>query len=464
MVLLQSDSGITLFIFIIAAIGLMILIAMVLFRNMMVPKRMESIRRLIENGDIKLAIRALKQVLSKNERNAEAHFLLGEAYFSEKRYELAIVEYKYVMRLANYSKTLSESSVRRRLAVIYEYYNQDKEALAELLLIVQQEPDSFEVLNKIAQIFLKRKKYEQAINYLKRTLHVNPNHAESYYALGYIYYIGNKVQESQGYLQRAISLDKRMFKAHLYLGMIYKMTGQLEMAGREFEQAQRDATIRQRAVLENGKVYLERGNVQTATIEFERAVKFSKTEDDITLEARYWFGYCLEQARDLPGAIEQWEKIVAINSNYKDVMEKLQSYNELRTDDRMKDFLIASKDHFIEIAHELITKGLKLDVVESYPISDSHINILATESESKWRNTRKVNRWVSIRRTNDPITESMVRKQNDEMKEYNANRSIIITSSLFSSGAQEYALTRPIDLVDKKQLQQLLKEVGTLHR
>jgi restriction endonuclease Mrr len=48
----------------------------------------------------------------------------------------------------------------------------------------------------------------------------------------------------------------------------------------------------------------------------------------------------------------------------------------------------------------------------------------------------------------------------DEMKRYSANRGIIVSTSGFSPSAMQYALTRPIDLIDRRQLSQSLHKIG----
>jgi thioredoxin-like negative regulator of GroEL len=60
------------------------------FRIMVSPKKLHHIESLIANGNVKSAIRQAKTLLSRNERNADAHFWLGECYRAEKRPDLAV--------------------------------------------------------------------------------------------------------------------------------------------------------------------------------------------------------------------------------------------------------------------------------------------------------------------------------------------------------------------------------------
>ena len=117
-----------------------------------------------------------------------------------------------------------------------------------------------------------------------------------------------------------------------------KKNNSLHQAVTNFDDAQKDIEFKQRARLGKGQCYFELGDTNKAIIELERGLKDVTQEDNISLAIRYSLGACYEQVRDLPSAIEQWEKITSFKPGYNDVLEKLSMYQDLRTDDHMKDF------------------------------------------------------------------------------------------------------------------------------
>ncbi|HEC92099.1 MAG TPA: tetratricopeptide repeat protein, partial [Candidatus Atribacteria bacterium] len=347
-------------------LGLIVVILLVLYisfiiRTYIFPRKINQIAKLLESGNTRAAIKALKAFIAKNERNIMAHWYLGEAYYREKRYELAIVEYKYVLKLGTFSEQLPEATVRKRLAEIYKKFNQLDEAQKELILVANLEPDNSEVYYQVGELFYLRNLTENAVAYFQKALRLNPQHSESHYYLGVIYHRVGKLEEAQTELTKAIQYNPKNYKAHLYLGLVYKTLGQYDTASKEFEIASRDSEIKLRALLENGKAFFERGNFTKAITELERALKFATEENDITLEIRYWLAKCYEKTRDLPSAIEQWEKIAMHRPSYKDVPEKLAVYADLRADDRLKDFLTASLSNFQNLCQR-VTKALGYDV------------------------------------------------------------------------------------------------------
>ena len=429
-----------------------------IFRAYIFPKKISQIAHMIELNNTKPAIKLLKSIIAKNERNALAHWYLGEAYYKEKRYELAIVEYKFVIKLGNFSEELSEVKVRKRLADIYKRFNQLDEAQKELILISNLEPDNADIYFQIGEIFYQRNMTENAVAYFQKALRIYPQHSGAHYYLGVIYHRIGKLDEAQSELNKAIEYDPKNYKAHLYLGLVYKTLGQFESASKEFEIASRDSEIKVRALLENGKCFIDAGNLTRAITELERALKLSTEENEVTIEVRYWLASCYEKSRDLPAAIEQWEKISSVRPSYKDVPEKLATYAELRTDDRLKDFLTAPTSTFKAMCQD-IAKALGYDVIDISTLSDESVDILGLETETKWRDARRLKAYIKIRRTTQPIGELLVREIQEDMKKNGATKGIIVTSGTFAPSAMEFASTRPIDLIDKKQLPSLLKKI-----
>ena len=91
--------------------------------------------------------------------------------------------------------------------------------------------------------------------------------------------------------------------------------------------------------------------------------------------------------------------------------------------------------------------------------SDTMIDAIGTITHGKWRNTKKSNQLIRIIRTTDPITEKSVRELHEAMREKNATRGILISTADFSPGAVDFAQSRPIDLVEKAQVVQMLQSV-----
>ena len=98
-------------------------------------------------------------------------------------------------------------------------------------------------------------------------------------------------------------------------------------------------------------------------------------------------------------------------------------------------------------------------IVKFSASNGNHAVVLAAEPESKWRNSKVSNKLIHIFRESHPINEPTIRSMQEEMKRNNANKVICITSTKFSPGAKDFASARPIDLIDKAGLAQILKKI-----
>jgi tetratricopeptide (TPR) repeat protein len=199
--------------------------------------------------------------------------------------------------------------------------------------------------------------------------------------------------------------------------------------------------------------------VDKAIPEFDRAVRSITDEaGQDALYARYFLALCYEKTRDLDKAIAQWDKIYSVKKNFRDVGEKLSQYQELRSDDRMKDYLTSGSQDFIEICKAMAGQVLALQVKGAKSISNG-CELIAIENDSaKWKNVRKVPRLLRFFRAPEPVDEPLLRNLLDDAKSQNMIQGIAVSSSGFSRSAQEFAESRPVELFNKEKLQELLQK------
>jgi hypothetical protein len=193
--------------------------------------------------------------------------------------------------------------------------------------------------------------------------------------------------------------------------------------------------------------------------DLERAVRGITAEAaQESLYARYFLAMCYEKTRDMDKAIAQWDKIHAVKQGFRDVEAKLAQYQDLRTDDAVKDFLSSNQQGFMTICTKLITTGLSLQVKQSRSIPDGGEFVAIENDSEKWRNVRKMPRLIRIYRSPDLVDDSKIRSILDDAKAQNMVRAAVISSSGFTGSALEYAESRPVELFNKDKLQSLLRQ------
>ncbi len=441
----------------IALIGIIIFA----FRNVLAPKKIATLVSLVKQRKYSAAIRVAKKIIAKEQRNPEAHYLLAKAYKGDGKTELALMEFKTVNQIGKFGGACAEAPFRAEIADLYAQFDQPEEALKEYVLLIRMEPENADHYYRAGLLFVKREKADRATEFFRKAVQLDPQHSDAHYELGYLLYRSKHPVEAKAELDLAIKYRQNNYKAYYYLGRLLKEKHDYTAALVSFEKAQRDPDSKVKALVERGGCYMGLNNLDKAITELSRAVRLIDNETTPeALYARYFLSICYEKQKKLDDAIEQWEKIYAKKPSFRDVAEKLSQYQDLRVDDRMKDFLTASQEEFFDICRSIVG-NLGLTSTDVTGIPDG-CQIIATEQESKWRNARKMPHLLRFLRIAEVVDLSAVRSIHEEMKKLSVMRGTIAASSRFSKSAQEYAETRPIELFDKERLKQLLNGVPSL--
>ncbi len=439
-----------------ASIGI---IAYFLIKSIITPKKMETLFKQLDQGKGNNVIRMTKQLLAKQPKNVDAHYLLGMAYLQQNKPELALMELKTVNQIGIFEGYTKEQTFREQIASLFERFNQPEEALKEYLLLIKLAPNNSDYYHRAGILFEARDKADKAKNYFRRAIKLDPNHSDAHFRLGYILYRSKNNLEAKREFENAISTDPSNYKSYYYLGKLQKEEHNYTAALTSLERAQRDQDLKVRSLIERGSCYMKMKQYEKAITELQRAIKLSSSDQSQeSLYARYFLSLALEQERRFDEAIEEWELIYKKKPGFKDVAEKLSQYQELRTDDHIKDYLTAGPSEFHGICKELTTQQLSLQIRDINDIKNG-CQVLAVESNSRWRNARKMPKLVWFLRTPENVDEPTIRSMHEELRKSNIGRGVIVSSSNFTRKAIDYAESRPIELMGTDQLQQMLRSI-----
>ncbi|MBV6493317.1 MAG: hypothetical protein LDLANPLL_01333 [Turneriella sp.] len=427
-------------------------------RTYLIPKRVEELAEMIRQGHVGPAISKLTKMIEENDRDSYLHFLLGEAYFKQNDLQGAATEYRQVIKLSKWSPQVKEAVVRSRIAKIYMQNRNYDEAKKEYLILTRLDGTNHENYYQVGILFETAGLSDKALPYFKQSAKLKPTHADSFLHIGTTEYHFGNLNDAKLALTEAVKLNGNLHSAHYYLGMCLKNQKDYDWAIKEFELASKDENLKGKALLAKGLSLMEKGQLPTAQIELEKGLMVAPKGGDLELNLRYAIGACAERKRDFHTAIANWERIIDVNAKFRDVQDKLKAYDEFRTDDTIKDFMIAPPGKF-EAQTRAIIEALSYKIVDLNVIDDSEVHILATEEEGTRRSTKKSNRLIYVLRTTELIPERTVRALHEEMRAKGANKGICISTSDFSSQAQAFIQSRPIELYDRKQLIALLRAI-----
>ncbi|MDR0402936.1 MAG: tetratricopeptide repeat protein [Treponema sp.] len=429
-----------------------------IIKSIALPRRVEGINELVKRGRAQTAIKAAKALLAREPKNADARYMLGKAYLVDKKDDLALAEFKIITESGNLGEQIPEEEFRRELARLFAKNKQSEDALKEYVLLIRLNPQKADYYYEAGKLFTERNRLDMGVNYLKKAAELSPRNPEIQLELGKMLYKSKNVAEAKPALERSLKL-KYDAAAYYYLGKIQKDGKDFQDAIATFEKAARDQGFRLRALLERGGCYMSLNAPDRAIPDLERAVRGITVENaQESLYARYFLAMCYEKTRNMDKALAQWDKIHSVKQGFRDVEAKLAQYQDLRSDDAVKDFLSANQQGFMAICTKLIEAGFSLQVKQSRSIPDGGEFVAIENDSAKWRNTRKMPRLIRIYRIPDPVDDSKIRSILDDAKAQNMGRAAVISSSGFTGAALEYAESRSVELFNKEKLQLLLRQ------
>lgn len=452
----------TAFILIVVTLSVVIigLIVFVLL-NMVFPKKVDAIPKLIKQGKTQNAIKLAKQIISKDPKNYKAHYYLGKAYQKENKPELAIIEYKYVNENALFGPELDEISFRTEYSQLLLKHNQQNEALKNFLLLTKLDPKNGENYYWAGHIYEENNRFDVALGFMQKAVLYDKKNSKAHAEIGLMQYRAKNFPEAKKEIDIAIKLNPENYSSYYYLGKIQKDEKNIQSALKSFEKAQRDPETKQKAIIEHGTCFMVVNRFDNASLDFQRAIDLDKENiNPETLYARYFLASCYEKIRMLDKAIEQWTIIYKRNKTFRDVSAKLSEYKDLQANDYLKDYLTCSNEEFSLICKNAVEKGLKFGVLTAEAKKWGCYITAVNKGEDSWMSVRKQVLYLRFYREPDPLEDSVVRESLDEMKALNSSKGYIFSSSGYTNTAKRLAEGRPVELIEKDKLEAVLSAAG----
>lgn len=201
------------------------------------PVDLDAIKAQMDAGQYDGAIKALEAAVKQERENAEAHFLLGVAYFKTGAYEKAREAFNRTLKL----DPERAAAVHHNLGALAIQMDDLDTAVKEFqaaLAIDDSDPDTHYQLG--AAYLLQslppdsaaplQEKLDLARAEFERALELAPGKAEVLVGLGNVSLLENDVPQAIVILEQAVTAAPTMPEALFALGRIYALTGDFEGA------------------------------------------------------------------------------------------------------------------------------------------------------------------------------------------------------------------------------------------
>lgn len=444
-------------------IGLAMVIGFLVFfviKSIAAPKKVDSLQKLVSQGKYSAVAKAAKAILAKEPENFLAHYYLGKAYLAEGRDELAFMEYKIVNENAVFGPELPELEFRKEISKLYLQFDCTKDALREYLLLVKMDPSNADNYYQVGKIFERTNQSNQAFGFFKKTIQLDKRHAKAHASIALILLQIKQYPEAKKEIDLALSLSPDTYSNYYYQGKILKEQKDYGAAVKSFEKAQRDPEYKQKALIERGTCFMLGNMLDNAVPEFTRAIDVDKTgSKSDTLHARYFLAACYEKNRKIEKAIEQWQKIYAVNHSFRDVATKLNEYKDLAGNDSLKEYLTSNDEGFAGICKKTSEAALSM-AVQNVETKKWGCQITAVDHKDDAAWARKQLFLLRFYRNPEAIDDAAVRDTLDISKSMKCQKAFMFSSSDFTKSASAFAENRPVELVGKDRLETVLQKAG----
>lgn len=212
----------------------------------------------------------LKDRISANEKDADAHEKLGSLYQNQGEIGKAIEEFKKAIEI-NPDSLIAHSS----LAYIYEGIGQIPEAIVHFKELTRVQPNVSQIHVGLGLLYDKQNMYNEAISEMKKAEELDPKSPVASINLGIIYSKKGMLDEAIAQFEKLIKSQPNAAAFHGFLGNLYRDKGEFDKAESELRKAKElDPSIglEPNFMASLAMVYYGKGNYAEAEKEINKAI------------------------------------------------------------------------------------------------------------------------------------------------------------------------------------------------
>ncbi len=231
-------------------------------------------------GLVEQAKQELMFVQQYNPADLQSHYLLALIYSTEKNYEDAAKEFEHILTQA--SETDPENvEIYNYLGQLYYSQHKFNLAIEQFQNILRVEPDNTDVMYVLGSMYWDVGESQKAQDTLKRALLIDPEHDGCLNTLGYVYAeMSVHLDEAQAMIERALKASPDNPAYLDSLGWVYFKKGVYDKALEHLKQA---AAITDDPVIYDhlGDVQLKLNNPSEAFRYWEKSLKLDPDQESV---------------------------------------------------------------------------------------------------------------------------------------------------------------------------------------
>jgi tetratricopeptide (TPR) repeat protein len=214
------------------------------------------------------------------EKAKAQHVARGQALLKDKKFQDAVLEFRSALQI---DERLADA--HWGLANAYEGMQRFQEAFNEMKQTVELDANNLDARVRLGNYFIvNARQSAAAISEAERLardiLQKDPNHIEGHILMGTVFYTQGKKAEALQELNHAVELNPERIESHLSLARLYALTNDMATADATYKHAISVNNSSALAHYEYGKYLVQTNRVDAAEAEFQTAVQVEPSNRD----------------------------------------------------------------------------------------------------------------------------------------------------------------------------------------
>jgi tetratricopeptide (TPR) repeat protein len=428
----------------------MLVAAVYVIRFLNKAKLKMSLKNESEPGSI---IASLEKVVHRDPGDYDSWFKLIEAHRSSGNFDDAIRKLNELISKANGKKGFNGREANAMLADCYVKTNKPDDAFKIYAILHKADPDDPVPYLQMARIEKERGDAEKAIHYLTRAQTLAPEDVDVLKELAILTHETAGSPDAHMMFKSVLNLRPDDVESHFRLGQIEMQFQNFKAAYPHFIKSKDSKEFAVRSLINIGTILSRFGKLENAGKVFTAALRFPAIGKEDMLDARYQLGETLLAAKNIPGAIEQWEKILATVKEYRDVSEKLERYEQTKTNSLLHSYMICPLQEFTGLCERVAKNFAKsVIVIRSEPQRDQSLEIY---TQAFYKEMSGPILFKFFRGTTN-VGQLVIREFYEKLREMKAKFGICFTTAEYSEEAHAFSMGRVLELHGKRELARFL--------
>lgn len=422
-------------------------------------KTLEQARKYYNQKDWNGVIRVNTKLISNDQYNPLPYYQLGIAYKAKGLNKNALKYFNHVFQNSLTNNEVKEKQLFRELADLHYKENNHDEAIKFSTYLLDEDPSNVIAHYQLGRIHYAKKNYNKAVQHLKNSLDGENKNLDALPYLGIAYYHLMRIDEAYKMLKAAEKYSPDTKKSiYFYMADIQQGKGQNEEALRYYKLAieKKDHLFDSRKAI--AEIYRDLGNKEAAIEAYSDLLQNTKEKkDNVSLlnEIRYSLAEIYRKSGKIQNSLDLWEEISRIDPGFKDVSEKLHTFQFVKREKKGLELYTLNYKKFEELSVKILKKQ-RHKVVDIEKLDDDTVRIKSLYNEKN----QEVDCLSMFSRSTTIIGDLEVKSLANAIREERVYSGYYFVSTSFTEGAKEVSMTLPVDLIEGQKFLSLLNQVN----